>query len=68
MMGLLKSVAWVALPIQHTFRSFWKTAGLEFCHYQKLRTEADIRGYSSKYVFLEISQVLQENTCVRVSF
>ena len=36
--------------------------------HKKGTTEAVVRRYSSKYLFLKILQISQENTCVEVSF
>ena len=57
---------------------FNQVAGLKICNFIKKRlqhryheketTEAVVRRYSSKWVFLKISQISQENTCVGVSF
>ena len=53
---------------------FNQVAGLKICNFIKKRlqhryheketTEAVVRRYSSKWVFLKISQISQENTCV----
>ena len=57
---------------------FNKVAGLKTCNFIKKRpqhrcheketTEAVVRRYSSKSVFLKILQISQESTCIGVSF
>ena len=53
---------------KHDFTSSWIFWCSEVGPSWKVLTEAVIQRFSVKEVFLKISQISQENTCVRASF